>query len=249
MANMNLVTGYTGQAHVTAADDGALNAALVGTWQCVMPIGNMLQASVITNNSVRVQDGDALMQGRHIRIEPGSYVDLTIENGTIGYYRNDLIVIRYEKESSTGIESANLVVIKGTPNTQAGIDPSYNVGDILYSGAIANDMPLYRVVLEGLNVKELVRLCTNAETAAGHAANKNNPHNVTHAQVGAAAASHTHTLAELGAAAASHTHTPASIGAASASHTHTLSNLSDVHVCSSTPSSVTNGHWYLVKES
>lgn len=235
MANMNLVTGYTGQAHVTAADDGALNAALVGSGQYVMPTGNQLQASVITNNSVKVLDGDALMQGRHIRIEPGTSVDLTIENGATGYYRNDLIVIRYAKEASTGVETANLTVIKGTPGTEQAADPSYTSGDILNDGAIANDMPLYRVVLEGLNIKELVPLYAKPETVADHAADKNNPHGVTLAQIGAAAASHTHTLTDLGAAAES--------------HTHTLTSLSDVHVHSSTPSSVTNGHWYLIRES
>lgn len=235
MANMNLVTGYTGQAHVTAADDGALNAALVGSGQYVLPTGNMLAASVVTNNSVRVMDGDALMQGRHIRIEPGTYVDLTIENGAVGYYRNDLIVIRYAKESSTGVETANLTVIKGTPNTEQATDPSYTSGDILNDGAIANDMPLYRVVLEGLSVKEIVPLYAQPQTVADHAADKNNPHGVTLAQVGAAAANHTHSLSDLGAAAAN--------------HAHTLDSLSNIHVVTSTPSSVTNGHWYLVKES
>lgn len=235
MANMNLVTGYTGQAHVTAADDGALNAALVGSGQYVLPTGNQLQANVITSNSVRVLDGDALMQGRHIRIEPGTSVDLTIENGATGYYRNDLIVIRYAKESSTGVETANLTVIKGTATTGQAADPSYTSGDILNDAAVANDMPLYRVVLEGLNVKELVPLYDVPASVSDHAADKNNPHEVTCEQIGAAAAEHTHDLETLGAAAAE--------------HTHILANLSDVHVYTTTPSSVTDGHWYLVRES
>lgn len=85
---------------------------------------------------------------------------------------------------------------------------------------------------------------------SGHTGNKNNPHGVTAAQIGAAAASHgTHVsysstapamdgTAAVGTAssvarsdhvhptdtsraAASHTHTPSSIGAAAASHSHT----------------------------
>ena len=46
-----------------------------------------------------------------------------------------------------------------------------------------------------------------------HLSDKNNPHGVTAAQVGAAAAGHTHTAADVGAAAASHTHTAAEVGA------------------------------------
>lgn len=235
MATMNLVTGYTGQAHVTAADDGALNAALVGSGQYVLPSGNKLSASAVTNNTIRVMDGDALMQGRHIRIEPGTSVDLTIENGAVGYYRNDLIVIRYAKEASTGVESATLTVIKGTANTTAGTDPVYTSGDVLRGGAIANDMPLYRVVLEGLSIKEIVPLYEMPASVSDHTENRNNPHEVT--------------CEQISAATVDHTHTPDALGAAAQDHAHVLESLSNVHVVTSTPGSVIEGHWYLVKES
>ena len=58
-----------------------------------------------------------------------------------------------------------------------------------------------------------------------HRNNKNNPHGVTAAQVGAAAAGHTHTAAQVGAAPAKHTHTPAEAGAAAANHTHTAAQV------------------------
>lgn len=40
-----------------------------------------------------------------------------------------------------------------------------------------------------------------------HKNDKNNPHNVTPQQIGAAKANHTHTAGDVGAAEASHTHT------------------------------------------
>lgn len=46
-----------------------------------------------------------------------------------------------------------------------------------------------------------------------HISNKQNPHGVTAAQIGAAAADHTHTAAAVGAAASNHTHTAAQVGA------------------------------------
>lgn len=165
MGNIHLVTGYAGQQHVTAADQAAFNAALLGSGQFVLPKGNQLSASIVTNNQVRVLDGDICMQGRHIRLNEGSYVDLAIENGTQDHMRNDLIVVRYTKDAGTGVEEANLVVIKGTAVASNPSDPAYTVGDLIEDHDILNDMPLYRVPLNGINVQKLVPLFTVSNPA------------------------------------------------------------------------------------
>lgn len=160
MANMHLVTGYAGQAHVTAADQASLYASLFGTDSFILNRGSKLAASIVTNNSISVADGDAIMQGRHIRLNEGETVNLTIENGETGMYRNDLIVLRYTKNVSTGIEEANLVVIKGTAVSSSPTDPEYTTGSIITDHVVQADMPLYRVPLNGLNVQALVQLCS-----------------------------------------------------------------------------------------
>ena len=160
MANMHLVTGYAGQAHVTAADQASLYASLFGTDSFILNRGNKLAASIVTNNSISVADGDAIMQGRHIRLNEGETVNLTIDNGETGLYRNDLIVLRYTTNVSTGIEEANLVVIKGTAVASNPTDPEYTTGSIITDHALQADMPLYRVPLNGLNVQPLVQLCS-----------------------------------------------------------------------------------------
>lgn len=165
MANLHLVTGYAGEAHITAEDQGAFNSAIIGKGQFVLNKGNLLSASIISNNQIRIADGDISMQGRHIRLNENSYVDLTIENGTQGYYRNDLIVARYTKNTSTGVEECNLVVIKGESVTSNPVDPEYTSGDIIEEHATVNDMPLYRVPLDGLNVGELVCLFDTLDTS------------------------------------------------------------------------------------
>ena len=64
------------------------------------------------------------------------------------------------------------------------------------------------------------------QTALGsHTGNKQNPHGVTAAQVGAALAGHTHTAAQVGAAPSSHTHTAAQVGARPSSWMPTLGDL------------------------
>ena len=170
MANMHLVTGYAGANHITAADQGAWNAAIVGSGEYVLKKGSQLAATIMTNNQIRIADGDILMQGRHIRLNEGSYVDLTISNGAQGYKRNDLIVARYTKNSSTGVEEANLVVIKGTATTGTASDPAYTDGDIITEHDLQNDMPLYRVPLNGITVGALVPLFTVVDTAIANMA-------------------------------------------------------------------------------
>lgn len=170
MANMHLVTGYAGKDHITAADQGSWNAAVVGSGEYVLKKGSQLAATVMTNNQIRIADGDILMQGRHIRLNEGSYVDLAISNGAQGYKRNDLIVVRYTKNSSTGVEEANLVVIKGTATTGTASDPAYTDGDIITEHDLQNDMPLYRVPLNGITVGTLVPLFTVLDTAIANMA-------------------------------------------------------------------------------
>lgn len=154
---MQIVTGYTGTEHVSSAMDGAQNAGIIGTGQYVLATGNQLKATMQTSNTVRVLDGDVMINGRHGYIAAGSYDDLTIESGTSGYNRNDLVVARYTVNASTSVEAISLVVIKGTPTTGTAADPSYNGGSVL-SGGTTVDMPLWRIPLTGISAGTPVQM-------------------------------------------------------------------------------------------
>ncbi len=155
MGNLHLVTGYAGQAHVTAADMASLFEALVRRGEFVMAAGANFGAAIISNNQIRVSDGELMMQGRHVKLDPGTYVDMVIENGDQGLLRHDLIVARYSHDVETGIEDCSLAVIKGTSTERDPADPKYTTGRINAEGAVVHEMPLYRVVLSGLNVEKL----------------------------------------------------------------------------------------------
>lgn len=158
MGNLHLVTGYAGEAHVASSDQGSLFEALIRSGQFVMDAGAKFAASIVSNNQIRVNDGELMMQGRHVKLIPGAYIDLTIENGTQGYRRTDLIVARYTKNADTGIEECSLVVIKGTPAESNPADPQYTTGIINADGALQNDFPMYRVSLSGLVLEGLTAL-------------------------------------------------------------------------------------------
>ena len=68
--------------------------------------------------------------------------------------RVDLIVARYEKNQDSGIESLDLKVIQGTPSESNPAAPQYTEGDI-QAGDYVADMPLYQVIIEGLNITEV----------------------------------------------------------------------------------------------
>lgn len=160
MGNLHLVTGYAGEPHVTSADQGSLFEALIRSGQFVMEAGANFAASIVTNNLIRVSDGELMMQGRHVKLTPGVYVDLTIENGAQGFLRNDLIVVRYTRNSANGVEECSLVVLKGTPAASNPSDPQYTTGNLNADSTLQHDFPLYRVPISGLNVGELETLFT-----------------------------------------------------------------------------------------
>ena len=150
--SIHIVTAYAGKEHITSADQGSFNAGVVGTGKYVMGTGSRFEAEIVSNNLVKIKDGDLVNQGRHVRIAADDYEECTIQNGTQSRYRNDLIVARYSKNADTGIETISMIVIKGTASTSSSpADPTYTSGDIL-NGALTDDFPLYRVRLNGLSI-------------------------------------------------------------------------------------------------
>nr|DAG62908.1 MAG TPA: Receptor Binding Protein sandwich domain, phage receptor [Caudoviricetes sp.] len=159
---VHLITGYAGTEHITSADDGSFNAAFFGDGQNVMQIGNQFSASIIDNNTVRILDGDGLMYGRHFRIPKNTYEDVTIKTGEAGKNRIDIICVEYSKNANSGIESTEIKVIEGTPATSA-VQPTPTNGNIL-NGATLNQMPLYKVEVEGVVLKKVTKLFTTIPT-------------------------------------------------------------------------------------
>lgn len=151
---MELITGHAGENHISSDDDAAKYAALLGSGGYVMDNGVNFAYTVESNNLITLAEGEAIFQGRHARTKPTERENCVIENGTQSQNRYDLIGIMYTNNS--GVESASVTVIKGTPGT-TGTDPAYPTGDI-EGGATEHFMPLYRVVLNGLNVERVERL-------------------------------------------------------------------------------------------
>ncbi len=161
MANLHLVTGHAGEPHVKAKDDASLMQAIYGGDSVVLDRNNAFACDVISNNIIRVYDGEALMQGRYIKMDKGNYVDLNIDNGHTGYRRIDVIAIEYSKNEETNIEEANLVVVKGSETQQEEANvPSLIEGDTVDGSASTNQMALYHVKIDGLSIVDVTQVYT-----------------------------------------------------------------------------------------
>ncbi|KAA8831476.1 hypothetical protein EMO89_01705 [Bifidobacterium tissieri] len=152
---IDLVTGKAGSAHIDGADWGALNAGILGTNDYVLQVWNQFNANLQDNNHIVIDTGCAVMNGRQAVVTSAETV--TIESGTQGQKRNDLICLRYSRDSN-GIETAKLVCVKGTPTSGTASDPKLNTGSILLGSTTTHDMALYRVSLNGITAAAPVRL-------------------------------------------------------------------------------------------
>ena len=146
----NIITGYTGTRHITPAMDAAVYRSTFGPDSYILSDGNQLAGSMPSVNEFTVLDGLVSMQGHQIQVTQET---LSVDTCANGYKRIDLVCMRFAHDNNTQIDSASLIVIKGTevadPNDP--VVPDYNEGDI-DSGASVVDFPLYQINLAGSSV-------------------------------------------------------------------------------------------------
>lgn len=139
------ITGNT----VSSKDDAFFYHMISGK-NGIFNYGNKMSFQTISSNLIRIKDGMAQIQGRNYIIYPSETVDVTVESGTQGNKRYDLIVLELSKLSSS--EEMTLKCIKGTATTGNPVDPTLIQQDTLSSGT-KYQLPLYRVKLNGINIE------------------------------------------------------------------------------------------------
>ena len=154
---MEIITGYTGKPHVTSEQDRDVNIGVVGEGSYVLQTGMQLAAEVSSNNEIKIRDGVLMHQGCTASIKKNTYDSLTIINGSQRMKRIDLIVARYEKNQDNRTEGLDLKVIQGTPAESNPVVPEYTEGDI-QAGDYVADMPMYQVIIDGLNITEVKKV-------------------------------------------------------------------------------------------
>ena len=180
-----IITGKTGEPHVTSLDERVLNGSLLGRNTLYkLPWGSNFDISITGDLTAKVGTGIGVFQGIEFMIEDP--IDLTFESLGPSVYRKDLIIVEYKKDSVSGLESVAVKVKKGE-ETQSG-NPSapallqQNIWDgdgTVYQQTIATitmeDSKIFGYMPSGVIV---------TDGYSSHIINKNNPHDVTKEQIG-----------------------------------------------------------------
>ena len=140
-----IVDGMTGTKHISSDDLSALNIATIGKADCVLEYGDNFKLTMASANNATLGTGVGMVGGK--RFWNQAATSLTVQSGTQGQKRNDLVVARYAK-TAAGIESITPVVIKGTPSTETAADPA----------TTSNDLKLWRIPLNGISIGTPVAL-------------------------------------------------------------------------------------------
>lgn len=154
---MKIVTGKTGTPHVTSRQFRGMMEGIIGQDSYIITHGENLEPELVTNNKLKIKSGMMCHHGNISTVEIGTYDEVTIQNGTQGMKRIDLIVNRYSKAEGTGIEENNWVVIQGTPAAEDPVAPEYTEGN-LQEGDLVDDCPVFEAHLDGINVTEIKKL-------------------------------------------------------------------------------------------
>ena len=143
-----LITGKGGTPHITSGDMGAMQAGIIGNGSY------LLQGSDGTFPTVTMQDANhalipvlnLVVEGRYARVTEAETA--TIESGVSGRNRNDLVCLKYTRNSQN-IETAAIAVLKGTPNTGTAADPTVPSGSI-HSASGTAWIPIARIPISGI---------------------------------------------------------------------------------------------------
>ena len=154
---IELVDGKAGVAHISSEDKAIIHQAKFSKSDVVYDWGDAFECSMSSSNRATIGTGCASIQGLDWHITSAESV--TISNGSQGMKRNDIICAHYHRDSTSGIETVELVVLKGSPNATAAADPTIPSGKILFGAGDAY-MPLWRIPLDGITVGTPVRLFT-----------------------------------------------------------------------------------------
>lgn len=136
-------------AQVSAELHGFMYQGVYG-YSGIYNFDNNCGAVIQSNNEIKIKSGLLVNKGRFLKIKGTE--SISIQNGTSGVNRTDLIVARF---STDGINEKHvLAVIKGTSESV----PNYTSGDI-YNGATTCELPMYAVHLTGTTIDSVTQVC------------------------------------------------------------------------------------------
>lgn len=154
---MEDITSKKGEAHVTSTQFRAIVESLAGVESYIASVGEELEPELSTNNTVIIRPGILIHHGHVIQVPPNTYDTVNYLNGSQGMKRIDLVVARYTRDTSTGNENTDWVVIQGEPDATTPVAPDYTMGN-MQEGDLVDDCPVFELHFDGINVTSIEKI-------------------------------------------------------------------------------------------
>lgn len=150
MAQKGIIKNTTA-AEISAENLAAVFHAIVGKSGIVKGF-NDLACTKLTDNSVQLDSGVYSLKGFMLHVEAGTAITLTVDSGTAGQNRNDLVVAELVKNGGgTGIDTLQFKIVKGTSTSGTAVDPTLTQQDVNATGTTRQEA-LYRIKLAGITL-------------------------------------------------------------------------------------------------
>lgn len=159
MADPKLITGKQAIPQIGSDDDGAMHAGIFGYGIYLLQnkSGNFPVVTMQNANTASIPDMCLIVEGRFVRQVAATTV--TIQSGSSGMKRNDLICLKYVKDSD-GNETTTWQVFRGSATSGTPADPTIPSGRII-DGVSTSYTAVARVSLNGITPGTPVMLVTN----------------------------------------------------------------------------------------
>ena len=148
---MAVLINGDGYSPVTAQQDADFYAGIFGQQLRVLDIGSRMAASIISPTCVRVADGEAIVQGRRIHNNVGTYDDFDIPVGEQGVTKHYIIGYRLFRDTDTKEKAETFV--REVASATATI-----AEDVLRDGATESYISFYRVTKIGFVIDSVTPL-------------------------------------------------------------------------------------------
>lgn len=144
--------------HIYAEDDAQIHRALIGSSGITLA-DNQLACTIVNDNKVRLASGLYSMQGYMIVVQAGTTEDLTVDSGSAGAYRHDLVIADFERGGGDAADAFEFKIVKGTNanSASAAADPAL-VQDDLTTGGSHRQETLYRLIINGTEISTVERV-------------------------------------------------------------------------------------------
>ena len=158
MKAITIYTPDTETPHIYAEDDAQIHRALIGSSGITLA-DNQLAATIVNDNTVRLASGLYSMQGYMLAVQSGTVQDLTVDSGSAGAYRHDLIVADFTRGGGSTADTFVFKIVKGTnaSSAAAAVDPAITQDDLTQGGSHRQEI-VYRIIIAETAIESVARV-------------------------------------------------------------------------------------------